>query len=67
MLRSMFPSFNEISGGGNALESVLALEMELAEALKTKNKRNTQFQRYGHFKHLTSPSCLLVFVGDDTL
>ncbi|KAI3465061.1 hypothetical protein Pfo_021724 [Paulownia fortunei] len=43
-LRSMFPLFNEISGGGNALERVLALEIELAEALKAKNKLNVQFQ-----------------------
>lgn len=41
----MFPLFNEISGGGNALERVLALEIELAEALKTKNKLSTPFQR----------------------
>lgn len=44
-LRSMFPSFCEISSGGNALDRVLALEIELAEALKTKNKSNFQFQR----------------------
>ncbi|KAL3844755.1 hypothetical protein ACJIZ3_002158 [Penstemon smallii] len=43
-LGSMFPSFNEISGDGNALERVLALEIELAEALKAKNKSNIQFQ-----------------------
>ncbi|CAI9777978.1 unnamed protein product [Fraxinus pennsylvanica] len=42
-LRSMFPSFNEISSG-NALERVLALEIELAESLKTKNKSNIHFQ-----------------------
>ncbi|XP_051139259.1 uncharacterized protein LOC127257040 [Andrographis paniculata] len=42
-LRSMFPLFNEISGGGNALERVLALEIELAEALKAKSKLSTQF------------------------
>ncbi|XP_019175194.1 PREDICTED: putative leucine-rich repeat-containing protein DDB_G0290503 isoform X2 [Ipomoea nil] len=39
-LRSMFPLFNEIATGGNALERVLALELELAEALKTKSKPN---------------------------
>ncbi|KAK4428450.1 hypothetical protein Salat_1144600, partial [Sesamum alatum] len=43
-LRSMFPSFNEISSDGNALERVLALEVELAEALRAKNKLNVQFQ-----------------------
>ncbi|XP_022894505.1 putative leucine-rich repeat-containing protein DDB_G0290503 isoform X1 [Olea europaea var. sylvestris] len=42
-LRSMFPSFNEISTG-NALERVLALEIELAESMKTKNKSNIHFQ-----------------------
>lgn len=41
----MFPMFNEISNGGNALDRVLALEIELAEALKAKNKLNAQFQR----------------------
>lgn len=41
----MFPLFDEISSGGNALDRVLALEIELAEALKTKNKSNTLFQR----------------------
>lgn len=40
----MFPLFNEIATGGNALERVLALELELAEALKTKSKPNI-FQR----------------------
>lgn len=44
-LQSMFPLFNEIASGGNALERVLALEIELAEALKTKNKSSVQFQR----------------------
>ncbi|KAL7154622.1 hypothetical protein ABFS83_03G013800 [Erythranthe nasuta] len=43
-LRNMFPLFDEISSGGNALERVLALEIELAEALKSKNKSNIQFQ-----------------------
>ncbi|KAH6827871.1 hypothetical protein C2S53_015793 [Perilla frutescens var. hirtella] len=43
-LRSMFPLFDEISSGGNALDRVLALEMELAEALKVKNKSKLQFQ-----------------------
>ncbi|KAL3639298.1 hypothetical protein CASFOL_017205 [Castilleja foliolosa] len=43
-LGSMFPLFTEFSGGGNALERVLALEIELAEALKSKNKSNVIFQ-----------------------
>ncbi|KAL0288250.1 UNVERIFIED_CONTAM: hypothetical protein Scaly_2736900 [Sesamum calycinum] len=43
-LRSMFPSFNEISSDGNALQRVLALEVELAEALRAKNKLSVQFQ-----------------------
>ncbi|XP_047978292.1 myosin-10-like [Salvia hispanica] len=43
-LRSMFPLFDEISSGGNTLDRVLALEIELAEALKSKNKPNIQFQ-----------------------
>ncbi|XP_006354031.1 putative leucine-rich repeat-containing protein DDB_G0290503 [Solanum tuberosum] len=37
-LRSMFPTFKDIAITGNALERVLALEIELAEALKAKNK-----------------------------
>ncbi|KAL2503784.1 fbd [Abeliophyllum distichum] len=43
-LRSMFPLFDEISSSGNALERVLALEIELAESLKAKNKSNIHFQ-----------------------
>ncbi|XP_030453539.1 protein MLP1 [Syzygium oleosum] len=43
-LGSKFPLFNEISGGGNALERVLALEIELAEALQAKKKSTIQFQ-----------------------
>ncbi|CAN4122228.1 unnamed protein product [Withania somnifera] len=39
-LRSMFPTFKDIASTGNALERVLALEIELAEALKAKNKPN---------------------------
>ncbi|CAN4116333.1 unnamed protein product [Withania somnifera] len=37
-LRSMFPTFKDMASTGNALERVLALEIELAEALKAKNK-----------------------------
>ncbi|XP_075522940.1 uncharacterized protein LOC142555751 [Primulina tabacum] len=43
-LRNMFPLFNDFSSGGNALERVLELEIELAESLKAKNKLNAQFQ-----------------------
>ncbi|WOL09418.1 sporulation-specific protein 15-like [Canna indica] len=35
-LGSIFPSFKELPGSGNSLERVLALELELAEALQTK-------------------------------
>ncbi|KAK4352423.1 hypothetical protein RND71_027941 [Anisodus tanguticus] len=42
-LRSMFPTFKDIASTGNALERVLALEIELAEALKAKNK-SSMFQ-----------------------
>lgn len=45
-LRGIFPLFNEFPGSGNALERLLALEIELAEALRTKQKSNTLFQRY---------------------
>ncbi|KAI4321151.1 hypothetical protein MLD38_034569 [Melastoma candidum] len=41
-LGSMFPSFDEFSDESNALERVLALEIELADALKSKNK-SSQF------------------------
>ncbi|XP_071709954.1 uncharacterized protein [Rutidosis leptorrhynchoides] len=37
-LGSIYPNFVDFRGNGNALERVLALEIELAEALKTKNK-----------------------------
>jgi hypothetical protein len=42
----MFPLFNEFSGSGNALERVLALEIELAEALQAKKRSSILFQRY---------------------
>ncbi|KAL5232401.1 hypothetical protein ABZP36_031177 [Zizania latifolia] len=42
-LRSIFPSFKELPCSGNALERVLALELELAEALQTK-KTDILFQ-----------------------
>ncbi|GFY85812.1 hypothetical protein Acr_04g0005500 [Actinidia rufa] len=45
-LRSIFPVFSEVSDGGNALERVLALEIELAEALQSKKKSSILFQRY---------------------
>lgn len=43
-LRSIFPLYNEISSSGNALERVLALEMELAEALRAKHQSKIHFQ-----------------------
>ncbi|XP_007018879.2 PREDICTED: restin homolog [Theobroma cacao] len=43
-LGSMFPLFNEYPESGNALERVLALELELAEALETKKKSSILFQ-----------------------
>ncbi|XXG39076.1 hypothetical protein AAC387_Pa01g0129 [Persea americana] len=43
-LGSMFPLFNEFSGSGNALERVLALEIELAESLQAKKKSTFNFQ-----------------------
>ncbi|KAI4337739.1 hypothetical protein L6164_016117 [Bauhinia variegata] len=43
-LGNKFPVFNEISISGNALERVLALEIELAEALQAKKKSTIQFQ-----------------------
>ncbi|KAJ9146378.1 hypothetical protein P3X46_028651 [Hevea brasiliensis] len=43
-LGSMFPLFNEFSGTGNALERVLALEIELAEALQAKKQSSIHFQ-----------------------
>ncbi|XP_038875184.1 uncharacterized protein PFB0145c isoform X2 [Benincasa hispida] len=43
-LGSIFPLFNEFSRSGNALERVLALEIELAEALRSKKKPSMHFQ-----------------------
>ncbi|KAK8365964.1 hypothetical protein V6Z12_A02G091000 [Gossypium hirsutum] len=43
-LGNIFPFFNEYSESGNALERVLALELELAEALQTKKKSSNLFQ-----------------------
>lgn len=45
-LGSIFPLFKEFSSSGNALERVLALEIELAEALRSKKKPSMHFQRY---------------------
>ncbi|KAK7353118.1 hypothetical protein VNO80_18557 [Phaseolus coccineus] len=42
-LGNIFPVFDKLSVSGNALERVLALEIELAESLRTK-KSNIQFQ-----------------------
>ncbi|KAE8726748.1 hypothetical protein F3Y22_tig00006365pilonHSYRG00038 [Hibiscus syriacus] len=44
-LGSIFHLFNEYSETGNALERVLALELELSEALQTKKKSSILFQR----------------------
>ncbi|KAL5559206.1 hypothetical protein UlMin_035417 [Ulmus minor] len=43
-LGSIFPLFNEFPCNGNALERVLALEIELAEALQAKKKSSVLFQ-----------------------
>ncbi|KAH1245285.1 hypothetical protein GmHk_06G015655 [Glycine max] len=43
-LGNIFPVFDKFSISGNALERVLALEIELAEALRTKKSSNIQFQ-----------------------
>ena len=45
-LGRIFPLFKEFSSGGNSLERVLALEIELAEALQAKKKPSSHFQRY---------------------
>lgn len=43
-LESIFPIFKELPGSNNALERVLALELELAEALQERGE-NIHFQR----------------------
>ncbi|KAJ4820312.1 sporulation-specific protein [Rhynchospora pubera] len=43
-LGNIFPCFKELAGSGNALERVLALELELAEALQEKKRTDTRFQ-----------------------
>ncbi|RDX92958.1 hypothetical protein CR513_24844 [Mucuna pruriens] len=43
-LGNIFPIFDKFSVSGNALERVLALVIELAEALRTKKNSNIQFQ-----------------------
>ncbi|KAG5034639.1 hypothetical protein JHK87_009549 [Glycine soja] len=43
-LGNIFPVFDKFSISGNALERVLALEIELAEVLRTKRSSNIQFQ-----------------------
>ncbi|XP_031394094.1 COP1-interactive protein 1 [Punica granatum] len=44
-LGSIYPSFNDLGGGGNALERVLALEIELAGALQAKKSFQSSFLR----------------------
>eukprot|EP00252_Welwitschia_mirabilis_P010306 TRINITY_DN23501_c0_g2_i2.p1 TRINITY_DN23501_c0_g2~~TRINITY_DN23501_c0_g2_i2.p1 ORF type:complete len:1903 (-),score=570.81 TRINITY_DN23501_c0_g2_i2:455-6163(-) len=43
-LENMFPNFKEPAKGGNAIERVLALERELADALKESTTNRRQFQ-----------------------
>ncbi|XP_047340825.1 interaptin-like [Impatiens glandulifera] len=43
-LKCKFPTFIECQSNGNALERVLALEIELAESLQSKQKSTVQFQ-----------------------
>ncbi|XP_066307974.1 uncharacterized protein [Miscanthus floridulus] len=43
-LQSIFPSFKELPGSGNAFERLLALELELAKALQAKKKTGILFQ-----------------------
>ncbi|KAL5779601.1 hypothetical protein ACOSQ2_010338 [Xanthoceras sorbifolium] len=43
-LGSICPAFNQCSSSGNAIERVLALEIELAESLQVKKKSSIQFQ-----------------------
>ncbi|GLT32946.1 hypothetical protein SLA2020_075730 [Shorea laevis] len=43
-LGTIYPLFNEYSGTGNALERILALEIELAGALQNKRKSSINFQ-----------------------
>ena len=43
-LGNIFPLFKDFPGTGNALERVLALELELAESLQVK-KPDTRVQR----------------------
>ncbi|XP_008460500.2 uncharacterized protein LOC103499300 [Cucumis melo] len=43
-LGNIFPLFKEFSSSGNALERVLALEIKLAEALRSKKKPSMHFQ-----------------------
>lgn len=43
-LGNIYPLFNERPGSGNAIERVLALEIELAEALQAKKKSSMHFQ-----------------------
>ncbi|GFY85810.1 hypothetical protein Acr_04g0005480 [Actinidia rufa] len=56
-LRSIFPVFSEVSDGGNALERVLALEIELAEALQSKKKSSILFQRRETETHDDTQEC----------
>ncbi|GMH01091.1 hypothetical protein Nepgr_002930 [Nepenthes gracilis] len=57
-LGSISPEFNDFSSGGNSVERVLALELELAEALQAKKKSSLQFQS-SFLKQLSDEAAVL--------
>ncbi|CAA6665089.1 unnamed protein product [Spirodela intermedia] len=61
-LGMIFPSFQEFPGHGNALERVLALELELAEALQAKKKPEIVFQRYGGNPHDLAHLSIYIYI-----
>lgn len=59
-LGCIFPTFKEFPCKGNALERVLALEIELAEALQEKKKSSLHFQRCTTMRSTSNLSFLLI-------
>ncbi|XLS93542.1 hypothetical protein HN51_069550, partial [Arachis hypogaea] len=63
---NIFPVFKEISVTDNALERVLALEIELAEALQAKKKSSMQFQRFWILAFILKNSSLCLITQHTT-
>lgn len=60
-LESMFPSFEDTTKGGHALDRVLALETELAEAMRVNSTQKRHFQSSFVKQHIDQAAVLQSF------